>query len=54
MTALKLLMKPFVFSEIKVFWSSNFSKMLADSKGSAFGRRPQTAKFPHRRRIYKG
>jgi len=25
----------------KVFWSSNFSKMLAKSKGRAFGRSPQ-------------
>jgi len=25
----------------KVFWSSNFSKMLAESKGRAFGRSPQ-------------
>ena len=37
--------KSFEILNLKVFWSSNFSKMLAESKGRAFGRRPQTAKY---------
>jgi len=31
---------PLRIFELKVFWSSNFSKMLAESKGRAFGRSP--------------